>query len=270
MNIYKKLNQSIEYIENNLENNIETKRIAQILEMNEQLAQNIFYCICGISISEYVRNRRLSNAGFDLYNTNMSIVDIAVKYQYTSATSFSRAFEKFHNIKPSQIKNGQKKLRVYSRIKLQEIEEKNSSIEYEIIDQEQMELYGTYIETTIEEIRKVAPDFWFEIYYKYKEKYGDIDYGMTSYDNRFECNKCKYWVLYKNKVNEKEFQKVILPKSKWIVFKTKTQDTKEIQETTQKIYKEFIPSTKYKFKELPELEYYHNNIVEIMMPLEEN
>ena len=70
--------------------------------------RRIFSLLTDVPISEYIRNRRLSNAGFDLYNSNEKIVDIAVKYQYDNATSFSRAFEKFHGIKPSNIKNIQK------------------------------------------------------------------------------------------------------------------------------------------------------------------
>ena len=104
MNIYTSLNEIINYIEQNLENEIDYKKIAQILGTNEYTLKRIFPLLTNISISEYIRNRRLSNAGFDLYKTESKIIDIAVKYQYESATAFSRAFEKFHGIKPSMVK----------------------------------------------------------------------------------------------------------------------------------------------------------------------
>ena len=82
MNIYTLLNEAISYIEDNLEDKIDYKKISQILEMNEYSAQNIFYVLCNISVSDYIRKRRLSNAGYDLYNTNETVMDIAIKYQY--------------------------------------------------------------------------------------------------------------------------------------------------------------------------------------------
>ena len=60
--------------------------------------------------------RRLSEAGFDIYKSNSKIIDIALKYQYENPTSFSRAFEKFHGIKPSQVKSHPEKLKVYTKI----------------------------------------------------------------------------------------------------------------------------------------------------------
>ena len=205
MNIYKLLNQAIKYIEDNIENKIEYSEIAKILGMNEYTAQTAFYVLCNISISDYIRKRRLTNAGCDLYNTSQTVLDTAIKYQYNNATSFSRAFEKFHGIKPSEVKQNPQGLKVYSRIEFDEnIKEKN----------------------TIE-----------------------------------------YWVLYNKEIPEKEFEKVIIPKGKWIVIKINSQEAEDIQEVTNKFYKEFVPSTNYTLKELPELEYYHDDITEFMIPI---
>ena len=60
MNVYKVLNETIEYIENNLENKIDYKKIAQIMLVNEDTAQRFFRMICDITLSNYIRKRRLS------------------------------------------------------------------------------------------------------------------------------------------------------------------------------------------------------------------
>ena len=122
MNIYTELNKVIEYIENNLEENIEYQELSKILGVNEYTMQRLFSLLCNVSLAEYIRNRRLSNAGFDLQNSNNKIIDIAVKYQYESATAFSRAFEKFHGIKPSVVKENPEKLRIFTKIVFQEIQ----------------------------------------------------------------------------------------------------------------------------------------------------
>ena len=57
--------------------------------------QRIFSLLCDCTISEYTRKRRLSNAGFDVYKNEEKIINIALKYQYDNATSFSRALKNF-------------------------------------------------------------------------------------------------------------------------------------------------------------------------------
>ena len=134
MNIYKNLNELIEYIENNLENNIEYDKLAQILCTNEYTTKRIFSLLANVTLSEYIRNRRLSNAGFDLFKGDEKLIDVALKYQYESVTAFSRAFEKFHGIKPSKVKSNPDKLRVYTKLQFNENMNENYEIEYRIIE----------------------------------------------------------------------------------------------------------------------------------------
>ena len=88
--------------------------------MNEYTFQRLFSLITGCSFADYVRSRRLSNAGQELYLGEEKIVDIAVKYQYNNATSFSRAFEKFHGIKPSEVRKNPEKLKLYTKLHFNE------------------------------------------------------------------------------------------------------------------------------------------------------
>ena len=115
MNIYKSLNEITKYIDDNLENEINYEILAKFLGVNVYTMQRLFTMIAGISLSEYIRKRRLSDAGVDLYEKKSKIIDIALKYQYDNATSFSRAFEKFHGIKPSLV-NKNAKLKNFPRI----------------------------------------------------------------------------------------------------------------------------------------------------------
>ena len=115
MNFYECLNKIIEYIEENLESDIDYSCLARIMGTNEYTIKRIFPIITNISISDYIRNRRLSNAGIDLYKENYKIIDIAIKYGYDSATSFSRAFEKFHGIKPSAAKSNPENLKIFPK-----------------------------------------------------------------------------------------------------------------------------------------------------------
>ena len=263
LNIYKNLNDITEYIDNNLENEIDYKALSKKLGTNEYTMHRLFTMIADISLSEYIRKRRLSVAGYDLYEGKQKIVDIAVKYQYESATSFSRAFEKFHGIKPSQV-NKETKFKNYPRIIFNEEIETREELDYEIIELKELNLYGIGITTNNTDISQDAPKFFEKINNKYKNKYGKIKYGMITYDiNREESQ--KYYCLYD--IKDKDFKTIKIPANKWLKFKINSQNAKDIQEISHKFYKDFLPSVKYNLKELPELEYYHDGVTDFLVAI---
>lgn len=263
MNIYISLNKMLDYIEDNLENEIKYNELAKILGINESMLQRFFSVLCNISLSDYIRKRRLSNAGQELIEGKEKIIDIAIKYQYENSTSFSRAFEKFHGIKPSQVKKGLAPLKIFSKLHFDEKEEENENIEYTIINREDIVLYGAKKETSIEGLKTDAPAFCKEMAIKYGENF---NYGMTEYIQRFEDEKCYYWVLYdENKQGLEEYK---IPQTKWISIRINSQEARDIQKMIKKFYAEFIPSSKYKIRKLPELEYYHDNITDFLVPIE--
>lgn len=98
------INKSIRYIEDNLKNEISVEDVSNQIFSSNSHFQRIFNLITGITIGEYIRNRRLSLAGRDLLLGNNKVIDIAMKYQYDTSESFSKAFTRFHGISPSEVK----------------------------------------------------------------------------------------------------------------------------------------------------------------------
>lgn len=98
MDWLKNLSDAIEYIEDNLDGNISIERCAEIGCCSSFYFQRVFSYIVGISLSEYIRRRRMTQAGFLLKRTDEKIIDIALKYGYSSPSSFTRAFREVHNI----------------------------------------------------------------------------------------------------------------------------------------------------------------------------
>ena len=167
--------------------------------------------ICGITISEYIRKRKLSNAGYDLYSNNLRVIDVAQKYGYDNATSFSRAFEKFHGIKPSKV-NKTTKLKNYPRIIFNEEVVKTKEQSYEIVSKEAMILYGVGIDVNEKNITSKAPKFFL----KTKKQYGEIVYGMTTYCDTERIRPLKYYCLFEN--NTSGLEKIeIIPVSTSII-----------------------------------------------------
>lgn len=262
MNIYVELNKIIEYVEKHLEDKIEYKELAKMIGVNEYTFQKIFSVLCEITLAEYIRNRRLSSAGQDIYLKDEKIIDVATRYQYDNATAFSRAFEKFHGIKPSGVKKNPEKLKLYAKLHFNETQNTVKNIEYKIVEIENLILYGRYKLTDNEKIKKDAPSF----YNENNIIYGEPQYGMVEYNESERLDVKEYWILYSEP--KKGLVKKVIPKSKWILIRINSQNPIDIQETSRIFYYEFLPSCKYNIKDLPEIEYYHDGITDFLIPIE--
>ena len=116
MNFVKRMNSVLDYIENNLDGEIKDDKIAALSANAKGMFQRIFTIITDMTLSEYIRKRKLTQAAADIQNTNAKIIDIAVKYGYDSADAFSAAFKSFHGITPSDAKNLNVELQSFQRL----------------------------------------------------------------------------------------------------------------------------------------------------------
>jgi AraC-like DNA-binding protein len=101
MNWVNKVKEAIEYIEDNLLEDITVESIGRAINYAPSSFQNLFSAITGYSIGEYIRFRRLTSSIEDLSLGKLSITDIAFKYGYSNVESFSRAFKRMYNCSPS-------------------------------------------------------------------------------------------------------------------------------------------------------------------------
>ncbi|KAA1191553.1 helix-turn-helix domain-containing protein [Paenibacillus sp. B2(2019)] len=64
-----------------------------------------FPFITGISLSEYIRRRRLTLAAFELQITDTRVIDLAMKYGYRTPEAFARVFKNLHGIMPISVRD---------------------------------------------------------------------------------------------------------------------------------------------------------------------
>ena len=110
MNWIQSLSKAIEYIESHLTEKIHMDNVSDEAYSSGSHFQLIFHMVVGMTIGEYIRNRRLSLAAQDLLQPNSKIIDVAMRYQYESPESFSKAFTRFHGVPPSKAQRGKIKL----------------------------------------------------------------------------------------------------------------------------------------------------------------
>lgn len=110
MNWIQCLSKAIQYIENHLTDKINIDEISNQIYMSSSHFQLVFHLVMGMTIGEYIRNRRLSLAAQDLLQPDSKIIDVAMRYQYDTQESFSKAFTRFHGVPPSKVQRGKAKL----------------------------------------------------------------------------------------------------------------------------------------------------------------
>ena len=106
MDWVKTVNHAIDYMENHLTDEITLADIAKDAHLSAFHFQRAFTLLTGMSPAEYLRKRRLSQAGADLLNGDEKVIDVAMKYCYDSPESFTKAFTRFHGFSPIQVKKG--------------------------------------------------------------------------------------------------------------------------------------------------------------------
>lgn len=115
MNNSKVFDDVIRYLEKTIQDGSEVKEseISKIAMSPAALFQRVFIFLSGISIAEYVRKRKLTLAGLDLQNSQISVLDVAIKYGFQSHSAFSRAFKQHHGMTPLQARQRFAKLNAY-------------------------------------------------------------------------------------------------------------------------------------------------------------
>ena len=153
---------ALDYIEEHINEDLNYEIIARQAACSSFYFQRIFSILCGYSLGEYIRNRRLSIAGSELSVTNIKIIDIALKYGYDSPESFSRAFFKFHGITPSQAKKDGSKLKNFSRISVHITLKGGSVMNYKIVKKEAFNVIEKVETHSINdnENKNTIPEFW--------------------------------------------------------------------------------------------------------------
>ena len=140
MNWITGLQNAIDYIENNLTEELDYTDIANKAFTSPFYFQRVFRVLCNCTLGEYIRNRRLTLAGSELSSSDAKVIDVALKYGYDSPESFSRAFTRFHGIAPSYAKMYGFKLKSFSRLSVKLILDGGNIMNYRIEKKDKIDI----------------------------------------------------------------------------------------------------------------------------------
>ena len=158
----KNFNSAVDYIEKNLDKEISYDEAARTACCSSYYFQRMFSYIAGISLSEYIRRRRMTQAAFELQQSEKKVLDIALKYGYTSPTSFNRAFHGVHGITPTAAKSTGITLNSYPALSLCFQVTGGEAMAYRMEERRAFRIVGIRIplKEDMEENQRIVPLFW--------------------------------------------------------------------------------------------------------------
>lgn len=264
MNLLESMNKVIDYIEDNLQEEIDYGKLSQLACCSQWYLQRMFMSITDVSLSEYIRRRRLTCAAFDLQNTSDTILDIAIKYGYQSGDSFSRAFKYLHGITPSKVRAGGVLLKSYAPIKFILSIKGVTAMNYRIEEKAQLRVVGVkkWFSTENNGQLKEIPKMWdnlpadkCKMLQKLSGNGQVVGLCAEMYNNGFD-----YWIGVITKEDcPMDMEEKVIPKSTWAIFEIVGPIRplpNAMQDVWGRIYSEWLPNSGYKHAEIPEIELY--------------
>ncbi len=240
------INNAIGYMEDHLTDEITLADIAKHVNLSVFHFQRAFSLLTGMSPAEYLRKRRLSQAGADLMGGNEKVIDAAMKYCYESPESFTKAFTRFHGVSPMQVKKGSP-IQFMNRLIVRITIEGGCMMNYTIEKWKAMDLLmhakDFHADTSDAEI----PGFWDEYYAN--EEYRKIPgYLGLCAQKKTNGDEFRYGIGCKASDMEgvpEGFEIIHIPEYTWAVFKCVGPVPKAIQSMWDQIYREWLPASDY-------------------------
>ncbi|MBB6019491.1 AraC family transcriptional regulator [Paenibacillus sp. JGP012] len=260
------LNRALQYIEDHLEEDIDVKEAARLAQCSDYHFSRMFSFLAGISLSEYIRRRRLTLAAFELQAGDLRIVDVAVKYGYTSADAFSRAFQALHGITPSSVRSHAPSLVAYPRMTFQLTIQGGNAMNYRIVEKEAFSIAGFMKRVPIQfegvnpEIASMWKSLTSEDIDRLKQLSNVEPQGLISASVNFSEGRMEeqgeldhYIGVATSKECPKGFSKLEVPALTWAVFEAVGPFPETLQQVWSQIYSEWFPSANYEVARGPEI-----------------
>ncbi len=268
------MQKAIDCIEDHLTDEIDYEAVAAQSFSSSYHFQRVFSILCGYTLGEYIRLRRLTLAGAELASGKEKVIDIALKYGYDSPDSFAKAFARFHGITPSEARTNGKMLRSFSRLSIKISLEGGNTMNYRIVEKDEFVLtgYKRHFEGVPGERFEQEKEMYVNtraLQYILQALSGDIE---TSYDIITDISDDGYNFYISSKLPEhyrnnlrkdgvlgeefaKYFENIVIPKQTYAVFETERCrcPNNAFLDLRRQIASEWLPASGYQLADAPEL-----------------
>lgn len=260
---------SIAYIEEGLDSELQIEEIAGVAKMSKFHFQRMFHMLTGVTVAEYIRRRRLTMAAQELLHSENKVIDVALKFGYESPESFAKAFRNVHGVSPSAVKRHSRPLKAFPRLSFHIQIRGDQEMEYKLVKTEAFSVVGKGIRTSTingQNHRDIRA-FWVEsnkngLVSKLdaigrKKKVLGICMDFDQHLDEFT-----YFIGVEKTADENDpklpddWAKKTIPAATWAVFPVHGPLPEAIEKTWQRIFAEWFPSTGYEHATGPDMEVY--------------
>jgi len=258
------MNNAIDYIEDNITEKLDIEKVAKIALSSTFHFQRMYHMITGVTISEYIRRRRLTLAAQDIISGE-KIINVAYRYGYETPEAFTKAFRRMHGISPNAARERGTNLKAYPKLSFHISIKGDKNMNYKIVDKGSFTVIGKQTKITMvdgENFTQV-PKFWDDCMndgsYKWiSSKAGKL--GVLGVCKDFGQYKEGFnYMIAVEKIKEllpKGYISEVIPAATWAVFEATGQLPEALQDITRRIFSEWMPATGYQHACAPELEVY--------------
>ena len=237
------MNRLLSYIEEHLSDaELSIGAAARYAAYSPVYLQRIFYGLTDLQLSEYIRNRRMSQAGQALQARGAKVIDVALRYGYETPESFQKAFRRFHGITPSAAKRPQAKLMFMGPLQISVSLKGGNMMDYQIEEKGAMTVLGFERRFMYDKGFQEAPKFWDEFFQKgwgerinpllgccFDDRMKDFAYLIGDF--------CAPDAPVPEGMVKRE-----IPACTWALFHTEGTTGKDIQVLNRQIFSEWLPS----------------------------
>jgi AraC family transcriptional regulator len=260
----KRLNEAMNYMEENLESGIDLERASQIACCSAFHFQRMFSYLAEVPLSEYLRRRKMTKAAFDLLNGTERVIDLALKYGYDSPTAFNRAFQSVHGVAPSAARQQGVELKAYPPLSFKISIKGDVEMNYKIEKKDAFRIVGVKerYKMDVEENFAKVPLFW-----QRTAESGAImqmlslldrePYGVLGVCGGMDGKEFDYYIaVASDKEAPEDMVDYEVPACTWAIFPCIGPMPSAIQELQKRIVSDWLPNSGYEYANAPDVEVY--------------
>jgi len=240
---------AIGFIEANITGDLTIEDIAKKVFLSPFYFQKGFAMLCGFTVGEYIRQRRLTLAGSALVSSDERIIDLALKYGYDSPDSFTKAFIRFHGVTPTAARKEGAMLRSFAPLKIKFKLEGGCMMDYKIVEKDAFTVAGVSRTFQYETAKAEIPRFWSEHFQSGNGKRVCGMYGICI-DGEKGADSFEYLIAddYDPSIPTGEvsggYMTKTIPKHTWAVFACRGPLPQSLQTVNENIFSEWLPNCK--------------------------
>ena len=248
---------AIEYMENHLTDDIGVEDVAKKVYLSPFFLQKGFSLMTGYGIGEYIRSRRLYLAALDLKNTDDKVIDVAFRYCYETPESFTKAFSRFHDATPSQVRGGAG-INVFLPLTIKISVNGGDQMNYKITPMFPFKVIGFQKVFDMETAYAEIPKFWDEICEKYAYNVYQGNEPANAYEKAIVDNCIGEYGVCIDDVGDGKFRYLVagrytggevpegmaiyeFPRGEWAVFDCIGPLPESLQSVNTRIFREWLP-----------------------------